>query len=481
MEDRQISGNDINNKNLNPRQLQLFVKLLNGGTLSLQFPAPQIQISHSNATLILFLWLIGGNRVFGSLLRGASTKVGQKKTSNFEACRDMSVRRLRHVNTIKKGWRSGKRMRNRGVVEESVRVACQNGKWKVVPGGADPKKLKIWMGKRKVDESDSDSDDSGVDEEENEKSVVLNNGNHSDSSKGTEGSSGLVSGGISVTSSILGMICGPYGHYYMALWCNYTRHSGAIIRGTPVQFYAALRCNSTWHFGAIIRAVMSGHNSSRSEAGEDRPAESSNSPALVRQGEEQAYQRVPVQDQDTMNIAKELRGLGALEFKGEAEEGPVLADLWLNDLKIMLDGLHYSEVEKLDGAVSLLRMNRSVYEYECEFNKLSRFASELVPTEKEACEWFVEGLRSRLKEMLIVLNFSLFKEVINRAKALERAQNERFRDFRVQTSKRTGASSSSTPSKRGRDSGFRSQARSESVASSARGASQARPRQTQSV
>ncbi|KAE8711950.1 hypothetical protein F3Y22_tig00110267pilonHSYRG00015 [Hibiscus syriacus] len=105
----------------------------------------------------------------------------------------MSGRRLRHVNTIKKGWRSGKRMRNRG---ESVRVACQSGKRKVVPGGADPKKLKIWMGKRKVDEIDSD--DSGVDEEENEKSVVLNNGNHSDSSKGTEGSSCLVSGGIRI-------------------------------------------------------------------------------------------------------------------------------------------------------------------------------------------------------------------------------------------------------------------------------------------
>ena len=42
--------------------------------------------------------------------------------------------------------------------------------------------------------NESDSDDSSEDEE-NEKSVVLNSGNHSDSSKGTEGSSGSVSGG----------------------------------------------------------------------------------------------------------------------------------------------------------------------------------------------------------------------------------------------------------------------------------------------
>ncbi|KAE8679555.1 Autophagy 6 isoform 1 [Hibiscus syriacus] len=267
MEDHQISGNDINNKDLNPRQLQLFVKLLNGRTLSLQFRTPHVHVgdvkhriqeitqipidfhrlirghqlkddsvvSQSNVTLNFSLRLLGGKGGFGSLLRGAATKAGQKKTSNFEACRDMSGRRLRHVNAekrleewkaeeeqrklekmaedfIKKKAKTGKKGVGDGeaekyvakyreesarcvaVVEESVRAACQNKKRKAVPGGDDPKKLKIWMGKRKVDESDSDGDDSSEDEEENEKSVVLNNGNHS-ASKGTEGSSGSVSGG----------------------------------------------------------------------------------------------------------------------------------------------------------------------------------------------------------------------------------------------------------------------------------------------
>ncbi|KAH1107016.1 hypothetical protein J1N35_010784 [Gossypium stocksii] len=269
MEDHQISGDDIDMKDLNPRLLQLFVKLLNGETLSLQFPTLQVQvgdvkhriqeftqipfnfqrlirghqlkddsvISHSNATLNLSLRLLGGKGGFGSLLRGAATKAGQKKTSNFEACRDMSGRRLRHVNAekrleewkaeeeqrklekiaedfMKKKAKTGKKGVGDGeaekyvakyreqsarcvaVVEESVRAACQNGKRKTVPGGADPKRLKIWMGKRKVDESDSDSDYSSEDEdnEENEKSVVLNNENHSDSSKGAEGSSGSVLG-----------------------------------------------------------------------------------------------------------------------------------------------------------------------------------------------------------------------------------------------------------------------------------------------
>lgn len=50
----------------------------------------------------MLLRLRGGKGGFGSLLRGAATKAGQKKTSNFDACRDMSGRRLRHVNAEKK-------------------------------------------------------------------------------------------------------------------------------------------------------------------------------------------------------------------------------------------------------------------------------------------------------------------------------------------------------------------------------------------
>lgn len=50
----------------------------------------------------LSLRLRGGKGGFGSLLRGSATKAGQKKTNNFDACRDMSGRRMRHVNAEKK-------------------------------------------------------------------------------------------------------------------------------------------------------------------------------------------------------------------------------------------------------------------------------------------------------------------------------------------------------------------------------------------
>lgn len=61
--------------------------------------------------------------------------------------------------------------------------------------GVDAKKMKIWMGKRKLGESDTDTSDedeaSDGSDSQNEKSVVIDNGNQSDSSK--DGSSGSVS------------------------------------------------------------------------------------------------------------------------------------------------------------------------------------------------------------------------------------------------------------------------------------------------
>jgi len=131
------------------RMFNLFVKHLNGKTLTLLFPSPilsatsikdrlfhltGIPIQHQRLvtgcrhlnddnsaiccspeggnmfpSVRLLLRLKGGKGGFGSLLRGAATKAGQKKTNNFDACRDMSGRRLRHVNAEKRleEWREG--------------------------------------------------------------------------------------------------------------------------------------------------------------------------------------------------------------------------------------------------------------------------------------------------------------------------------------------------------------------------------------
>ncbi|KAL5999007.1 hypothetical protein ACLOJK_009956 [Asimina triloba] len=189
----------------------------------------------------LLLRLRGGKGGFGSLLRGAATKAGQKKTNNFDACRDMSGRRLRHVNAEKKleEWRAeaeerklekiaeefikkkAKAAKKAGpgggtaaekyieqyrevsakcmeVVEESVRESFalyENGKRKALPSsGPSRKRMKIWLGKGKELESDSDDDDDDDDNdnEEEEKSLVIDDSSISLEGK-KEGSSGSVS------------------------------------------------------------------------------------------------------------------------------------------------------------------------------------------------------------------------------------------------------------------------------------------------
>ncbi|XP_023513906.1 replication stress response regulator SDE2-like [Cucurbita pepo subsp. pepo] len=264
------------------RIFNLFVRLLDGKTLALKLTSPSVhghaikhrlfettgippnhqrlvtgvrqieddsvvscfdECSGKFPTVHLLLRLLGGKGGFGSLLRGAATKAGQKKTNNFDACRDMSGRRLRHVNAEKRleEWKAEEEERRlekvaeeflkkkskvgkKGVgdsatqkyveryreesarcvaeVEKSVRDAVMKGgkgkrKGRSMPNGADAKKLKIWMGKRKMGESDSDdldSDDSDS-EEENEKSVILNDDCQSDLNKDAEGSSDSVNFG----------------------------------------------------------------------------------------------------------------------------------------------------------------------------------------------------------------------------------------------------------------------------------------------
>jgi hypothetical protein len=204
-----------------PTQYQIEVRLLDGHTRCLQFPTPTLTgstllhtisaLTHIPATSLrlvtgrralsptttllapfpsasTLLRLRGGKGGFGSLLRGAASKAGQKKTSNFDACRDINGRRLRHVNAERRleEWRAeagdrrlerlaedflkkkakeaGRGGGGRGVsaaevdkylekyrkdaescvnaVEESVRASL--GKRKAVNKPRDAKKLKIW-------------------------------------------------------------------------------------------------------------------------------------------------------------------------------------------------------------------------------------------------------------------------------------------------------------------------------------------------
>jgi hypothetical protein len=154
----------------NKKIYHLFVKLLDGKTLTLRLTSPSVSalaVKHrvheitkiptglqrlvtgglgnvSDESLIrcpeglavfpsvqVLGRLVGGKGGFGSLLRGAATKAGQKKTNNFDACRDMSGRRLRHVNAEKKleEWQAGEEERKlEKIAEDFIKKKAKKGK-----------------------------------------------------------------------------------------------------------------------------------------------------------------------------------------------------------------------------------------------------------------------------------------------------------------------------------------------------------------
>uniref|UniRef100_A0A0C9RUB4 TSA: Wollemia nobilis Ref_Wollemi_Transcript_12730_1914 transcribed RNA sequence n=1 Tax=Wollemia nobilis TaxID=56998 RepID=A0A0C9RUB4_9CONI len=164
---------------------QIFVKGLDGKTKCLQLSSPRLEIQNLKNRLSdllkipselqrlvsgtcqisdegflvaggdgffpqlhVLLRLRAGKGGFGSLLRGAATKAGQKKTSNFDACRDMSGRRLRHVNAEKKleEWKAEAQERHLETVAEEYLKKQMKQKRKVDPtseeGVADVEKYR---------------------------------------------------------------------------------------------------------------------------------------------------------------------------------------------------------------------------------------------------------------------------------------------------------------------------------------------------
>ncbi|KAK9160929.1 hypothetical protein Syun_007270 [Stephania yunnanensis] len=115
------------------------------GTQSLNNDETLISASADGSfpTIHILLRLRGGKGGFGSLLRGAATKAGQKKTNNFDACRDMSGRRLRHVNAERRleEWKAEEEERRlERVAEEFIKKKAKEARKKGCGGGADAEK-----------------------------------------------------------------------------------------------------------------------------------------------------------------------------------------------------------------------------------------------------------------------------------------------------------------------------------------------------
>ncbi|KAF9411219.1 hypothetical protein HW555_009933 [Spodoptera exigua] len=191
-------------------------------TLNGRFVSDDYDITASNSVIRLTTKLIGGKGGFGSMLRAIGAQI--EKTTNREACRDLSGRRLRDINEEKRlrKWLEGQEEREKEAAErkqkklerlvaepkievnlnpayekerqdlpERVNSAVEAG-WQAAGSSntlkrksdndkAKPKKAKLW-----IDAELSDCSSLSEDEEEEEKSsspsqqVSTDSGNESD-------------------------------------------------------------------------------------------------------------------------------------------------------------------------------------------------------------------------------------------------------------------------------------------------------------
>ncbi|GMI70942.1 hypothetical protein HRI_000763500 [Hibiscus trionum] len=173
--------------------------------------------------------------------------------------------------------------------------------------------------------------------------------------------------------------------------------------------------------------------------------------------------------QDDANVRlplEHLHNLGGTEFRGLSPEG---SKSWLESTKRILGQMNCKNVQKLDCVVSLLHcdaykwwtttisgmeddeltwtffMNAfkrkylgvgyldekkrefmslmqgtmTVAEYEIQFVRLSQFAPELIPNERERCERFRYGLVTDVKTFMLAADYTDFDVLVTRAKDIE--------------------------------------------------------------
>ncbi|XP_039117946.1 uncharacterized protein LOC120253765 [Dioscorea cayenensis subsp. rotundata] len=100
--------------------------------------------------------------------------------------------------------------------------------------------------------------------------------------------------------------------------------------------------------------------------------------------------------------------------------------------------------------IRLTQGNRSVDEYEVEFDRLSKYASKLVEDDQSRANRFEEGLHPHIRRGLALLHLSTYAEVVGCAKSLDSVwkdtqeqkksfQKKRGRNFDNQSTRPTGA------------------------------------------
>src|SRR5436190_13763360 len=81
------------------------------------------------------------------------------------------------------------------------------------------------------------------------------------------------------------------------------------------------------------------------------------------------------------------------------------------------------QFESIDGC-SCTQGDMTVDEYSAKFDRLSRFALHLIPTEADAAAKFQRGLHSRIFTKMVLNRYETREEVVDRAKRVENMWEE---------------------------------------------------------
>ena len=159
---------------------------------------------------------------------------------------------------------------------------------------------------------------------------------------------------------------------------------------------------------------------------------------------------------------EKVRKYGAEDFKGQVTDDSPAAEYWLERTERIMEQIHCTDEEKLECAVSLLQESAyqwwttvrrrvdgdlikwslflrefrdqyigdayiearrreflqlrqdqlSVFEYEKEFLRLSKYYPALIATEEERCKRFEQGLNSELQLLLAAQQYTDFSKLV---------------------------------------------------------------------
>ncbi|GMI94589.1 hypothetical protein HRI_003128200 [Hibiscus trionum] len=107
-------------------------------------------------------------------------------------------------------------------------------------------------------------------------------------------------------------------------------------------------------------------------------------------------------------------------------EADITWEFFRNAFKRKYLGVRYLDEKKRE-FMALVQGNRTMSEYEIQFVRLSQYAPELIPEEKERCERFRYGLTTDVKTYMLASDYTEFDVLVSRAKDVEQNLSSRAR------------------------------------------------------